>query len=182
MSDSSCDILKHAVEILEKDAQSLRDKIDSIAHEISTNKEKYMPAVTLINELKVQLKELDADIHSMHLQLSQSDARLEASASSAHKRLDHASDVVEKLEKLPETIRKDGLKFMAFLSVIIIGFGIWTENTLTDHTVRLSVVEKSVSSMNEKQRENSLNISKTYQSLELFKDLMIKNNIKTKGR
>jgi len=161
----SVSINEHYLSRIESEIKEVQDKINSISQEISTNKEKYMPAVALINELKIQMKNLIDDFHNAQLLLSKSDSVLQASTEASHKRLDKVDKVLESLEKLPATLRGDFFKLAGFVVILLISFGVWTENNIVKNQVRISILETRLNEVTQTVRENNLNIAKTYQTV-----------------
>ena len=167
---------------IEKDIDRLEDLITSITNQMSTNKEKYMPAVGLVHELKTELATLREDAHSYQLNMSQAVSLAQASTDSAHKRLDGAHEAFEKLVGLPETIRKDNLKIMGGLisSLVVLGLVIMnaiSDNKTLSNTTSTMLKDHLANSSNllteirAKVDANSLNISKTYQTIQIYKGM-----------
>ena len=159
---------EHDIERIEKDIEKIEKTITDIIHQISTNKEKYMPAVALINELKVELTNLREDAHNYQLHMSQAVSTAQQSTDSAHKRLDQAYDVVKKLEKLPDSLRRDFIGLGGFILILLISFGVWIENNITEIRIKQGIFAIQIEENKKSIKENSVISNETHRMVKDF--------------
>ena len=131
MNEAKCSLIEHDLQALENRVETISKKIDELIKEMGERASKYMPAIALINQLKVEMVAMADLVRVMHLEITQDTVKLEASASSAHKRLDNANDDFNKLMNLPDKMRSDRMWMAGILITVMISFSAWTDNKFT---------------------------------------------------